>query len=112
MYFKRTTHAVRRCKNKQHRCSYGRDRVGRGHGRRRRTLGSAGSGRFLRRWTAGFLAPPRKARATHRYFAWRRPPRDTPAARQNFQKTLDMTAYKYTALCRICAKLDEDKNAG
>ena len=42
------------------------------------------------------------------YFAWRRPPRDTPEARANFQKTLDMTAYKFTALCRVCARLAAD----
>jgi len=42
------------------------------------------------------------------YFAWRSPPRDTAAARAKFQSTLDMTAYKFTALCRICAKLDAD----
>ena len=49
------------------------------------------------------------ASAAASYFAWRQAPRDTPEARRNFQRTLDMTAYKYTALCRICAKLDRDK---
>lgn len=48
--------------------------------------------------------------AYEKYFDWRRPPQDTPKARQNFQKSLDMTAYKFTALCRICAKLDSDIN--
>ena len=52
------------------------------------------------------LARDRAAYDAH--FAWRSPGRDTPAARAAFQKTLDMTAYKYTALCRICAKLDAD----
>ncbi|KAH8048361.1 alpha-(1-_3)-fucosyltransferase [Aureococcus anophagefferens] len=52
------------------------------------------------------LARDRAAYDAH--FAWRSPGRDTPAARAAFQKTLDMTAYECTALCRICAKLDAD----
>ncbi|KAJ8608489.1 hypothetical protein CTAYLR_005728 [Chrysophaeum taylorii] len=45
------------------------------------------------------------------YFAWRKPPRDTPRARARFQTIIDMTAYKYTALCRICAYLADHQPA-
>lgn len=44
--------------------------------------------------------------AYDRHFQWRHPPRDTPQARSQFQTVLDMTAYKFTALCRICAYID------
>lgn len=49
----------------------------------------------------------RNRTAYEAYFDWRKPPFDTPATRAQFQKILDMTAYKYTALCRICAHLAE-----
>lgn len=51
----------------------------------------------------------RNQSAYNSYFAWREKPRDEPAARASFQTILDMSAYKYTALCRICAYLDAKK---
>lgn len=51
----------------------------------------------------------RNQSAYNSYFRWREKPRDQPAVRASFQTILDMTAYKYTALCRICAYLDARK---
>ena len=45
--------------------------------------------------------------AYEEYFAWKRRPRADDAAR--FQRVLDMTAYKYTALCRVCHHLAESQ---
>ena len=41
------------------------------------------------------------------YFAWKRRPTVDAVAR--FQHVLDMTAYKYTALCRVCHHLAEQR---
>ena len=40
----------------------------------------------------------------NKYFQWK-----TEASQNRFQSVLDMTAYKYTSLCRICAKVLEDR---
>eukprot|EP00519_Triparma_laevis_P009544 CAMPEP_0182498912 /NCGR_PEP_ID=MMETSP1321-20130603/6956_1 /TAXON_ID=91990 /ORGANISM="Bolidomonas sp., Strain RCC1657" /LENGTH=430 /DNA_ID=CAMNT_0024703025 /DNA_START=104 /DNA_END=1396 /DNA_ORIENTATION=+ len=42
----------------------------------------------------------------NKYFQWK-----TEASQNRFQSVLDMTAYKYTSLCRICAKVLEDRGA-
>ena len=41
--------------------------------------------------------------AYEEYFAWKR-----TGDRAAFDRVLDMTAYKYTALCRVCARLAQD----
>ncbi|KAJ1453683.1 hypothetical protein M885DRAFT_523950 [Pelagophyceae sp. CCMP2097] len=46
--------------------------------------------------------------AYEKHFAWKEPPRNSPDAQAKFQTVLDMTAYKFTALCRICHGLAEE----
>ena len=41
------------------------------------------------------------------HFRWRERRDLAPA----FQRVLDMSAHKYTALCRVCARLQADKKA-
>ena len=41
------------------------------------------------------------------HFRWRARADRAPA----FQRVLDMSAHKYTALCRVCARLQADKKA-
>jgi CRISPR/Cas system CSM-associated protein Csm3 (group 7 of RAMP superfamily) len=40
----------------------------------------------------------------NKYFEWKK-----EVALDRFQGVLDMTAYKYTSLCRICEKVHNDK---
>jgi hypothetical protein len=41
------------------------------------------------------------------YFQWKRAPHNNADSQARFQRILDMTAYKYTALCRVCHHLAE-----
>jgi len=43
-------------------------------------------------------------------FAWKSNPAQEEV--DAFQEVIDMTAYKYTSLCRICEKLDSDARRG
>ncbi|GMH53717.1 hypothetical protein TrRE_jg7334, partial [Triparma retinervis] len=43
----------------------------------------------------------------NKYFEWKE-----EDSVERFQAVLDMTAYKYTSLCRICERVQRDKEAG
>ena len=52
----------------------------------------------------------RNETAYNELLAWKRRPLAADVRR--FQRVIDMTAYKYTALCRICHKLLERRDVG